>query len=77
MQPMSPSPRLDASWIQWRVQIRYLFNNKTIGISIAHFEQIDRVIFVVWSDKDKEVYEDLIPEYFPPEEEPAEQKEEA
>lgn len=28
---------------------------------------------MVWSDKDKEVYEDLIPEYFPPEE-PAEQK---
>ncbi|KII90222.1 hypothetical protein PLICRDRAFT_40418 [Plicaturopsis crispa FD-325 SS-3] len=27
---------------------------------------LDRVIFVVWSDKDKGVYEDLIPEYFPP-----------
>ncbi|KAJ7127118.1 hypothetical protein C8R44DRAFT_979810 [Mycena epipterygia] len=27
---------------------------------------LDRVIFVVWSNKDKEVYETLIPEYFPP-----------
>ncbi|KAJ7903672.1 A1pp-domain-containing protein [Mycena olivaceomarginata] len=26
----------------------------------------NRVIFVVWSNKDKEVYETLIPEYFPP-----------
>ncbi|KAJ7494622.1 A1pp-domain-containing protein [Mycena galericulata] len=26
---------------------------------------LDRVIFVVWSNKDKEVYETLIPEYFP------------
>jgi len=29
-------------------------------------DQLDRVIFVVWSNKDKGVYEDLIPEYFPP-----------
>ncbi|KAJ6607392.1 hypothetical protein B0H10DRAFT_2178495 [Mycena sp. CBHHK59/15] len=28
--------------------------------------KLDRVIFVVWSNKDKEVYETLIPEYFPP-----------
>ncbi|KAF5390147.1 hypothetical protein D9757_003760 [Collybiopsis confluens] len=28
--------------------------------------KLDRVIFVVWSDKDKSVYESLIPEYFPP-----------
>ncbi|PPQ91035.1 hypothetical protein CVT25_013960 [Psilocybe cyanescens] len=27
--------------------------------------KLDRVIFVVWSDKDLEVYESLIPEYFP------------
>jgi len=27
--------------------------------------KLDRVIFVVWSDDDKRVYEDLIPEYFP------------
>ncbi|KAF9485223.1 A1pp-domain-containing protein [Pholiota conissans] len=27
--------------------------------------KLERVIFVVWSDKDKEVYETLIPEYFP------------
>jgi len=27
--------------------------------------KLDRVIFVVWSNKDKEVYETLIPEYFP------------
>ncbi|KAH9838333.1 A1pp-domain-containing protein [Rhodofomes roseus] len=26
---------------------------------------LERVIFVVWSDKDKGVYEDLIPQYFP------------
>ncbi|KAF9254637.1 A1pp-domain-containing protein [Marasmius fiardii PR-910] len=30
-------------------------------------EQFDRVIFVVFSDKDKGVYETLIPEYFPSE----------
>jgi len=29
-------------------------------------QTLDRVIFVVWSMKDKEVYEKLIPEYFPP-----------
>jgi len=33
-------------------------------------EELDRVIFVVWSNKDKGVYEDLIPEYFPPADEP-------
>ncbi|KAF7330448.1 A1pp-domain-containing protein [Mycena venus] len=27
--------------------------------------KLDRIIFVVWSNKDKEVYETLIPEYFP------------
>jgi len=31
--------------------------------------KLDRVVFVVWSDKDKRVYEELIPEYFPPLEE--------
>ncbi|KAF9071879.1 hypothetical protein BDP27DRAFT_1218582 [Rhodocollybia butyracea] len=30
--------------------------------------KLDRVIFVVWSNKDKSVYESLIPEYFPPSE---------
>ncbi|KAJ3968147.1 A1pp-domain-containing protein [Lentinula raphanica] len=30
--------------------------------------KLDRAIFVVWSDKDKFVYESLIPEYFPPSE---------
>jgi len=35
-------------------------------------DKLDRVIFVVWSNKDKGVYEDLIPEYFSPLEEPAE-----
>ncbi|CAA7265583.1 unnamed protein product [Cyclocybe aegerita] len=34
--------------------------------------KIERVIFVVWSNKDKEVYESLIPEYFPPGEKPQE-----
>ncbi|KAK7033012.1 A1pp-domain-containing protein [Favolaschia claudopus] len=33
--------------------------------------KLDRIIFVVWSNKDKEVYETLLPEYFPAEEEPA------
>jgi len=32
-------------------------------------ETLDLVIFVVWSEKDKDVYEKLIPEYFPPTEE--------
>jgi len=32
-------------------------------------ETLNRVIFVVWHLKDKEVYENLIPEYFPPTEE--------
>ncbi|KAF7312237.1 Macro domain-containing protein [Mycena indigotica] len=44
-----------------------------------HGGKLDRIIFVVWSNKDKEVYETLIPEYFPLEEEsttnePAEQQ---
>lgn len=30
-------------------------------------DQLERVIFVVWSDADKKVYEDLIPLYFPDE----------
>ncbi|KAJ7104264.1 A1pp-domain-containing protein [Mycena belliarum] len=34
--------------------------------------KLDRVIFVVWSNKDKEVYETLIPEYFPPSDAPEE-----
>jgi O-acetyl-ADP-ribose deacetylase (regulator of RNase III) len=34
-------------------------------------DKFDRVILVVWSNKDKGVYEDLIPEYFPPLEEAA------
>ncbi|KAF9466492.1 hypothetical protein BDZ94DRAFT_1251037 [Collybia nuda] len=29
-------------------------------------KKLDRVIFVVWKDTDKAVYESLIPEYFPP-----------
>jgi len=32
--------------------------------------KIERAIFVVWSNTDKEVYELLIPEYFPPGEKP-------
>ncbi|KIY44040.1 macro domain-like protein [Fistulina hepatica ATCC 64428] len=32
----------------------------------SHPEALDRVIFVVFSDKDKSVYEQLIPLYFPP-----------
>ncbi|KAF7796467.1 hypothetical protein EIP86_007644 [Pleurotus ostreatoroseus] len=47
----------------------------------AHAEVFDRVIFVVWSDADKEVYQDLLPLYFPsdevtaPSEEEGDQKE--
>jgi len=29
-------------------------------------DKLDRVVFVVWSDKDKGVYQKLIPHYFPP-----------
>jgi len=34
--------------------------------------KLERVIFVVWSNKDKEVYETLIPEYFPSSDSPHE-----
>jgi len=33
-------------------------------------DKLDRVIFVVWSDRDRDVYRDLIPYYFPQEKEP-------
>ncbi|TFK45874.1 A1pp-domain-containing protein [Heliocybe sulcata] len=39
-------------------------------------DTLERVIFVVWSDADKAVYEELIPEYFPPDSEPSEAKQE-
>lgn len=48
----------DATHIALRVTRQVLDENE---------ERFDRVIFVVFSDKDKEVYETLIPEYFPPE----------
>ncbi|KAJ7591184.1 hypothetical protein C8J56DRAFT_934894 [Mycena floridula] len=32
----------------------------------ADASQVDRIIFVVWSNKDRDVYRDLIPVYFPP-----------
>ncbi|KZT18118.1 A1pp-domain-containing protein [Neolentinus lepideus HHB14362 ss-1] len=35
-----------------------------------------KVIFVVWSDADKAVYEELIPEYFPPDDQPSEAQQE-
>jgi len=31
-----------------------------------HRNELERVIFVVWSNQDRAVYESLIPEYFPP-----------
>lgn len=31
-----------------------------------HGNELERVIFVVWSNQDRAVYETLIPEYFPP-----------
>ncbi|KAF9071875.1 hypothetical protein BDP27DRAFT_1290981 [Rhodocollybia butyracea] len=46
-----------------------------LNVVRKHFEseddstfKLDRVVFVVWSNKDKSVYESLIPEYFPPSE---------
>ncbi|PPQ65299.1 hypothetical protein CVT26_000259 [Gymnopilus dilepis] len=49
----------------------------TLVLVYSNFQQLDRVIFVVWSNKDKEVYQTLIPEYFPEEEEEEEEAEEA
>ncbi|KAF5382197.1 hypothetical protein D9615_004251 [Tricholomella constricta] len=37
--------------------------------------KVERVIFVVWSNKDRDVYRSLIPEYFPPEQEDSEKQE--
>jgi len=39
-------------------------------------DKLDRVIFVVWSDRDRDVYRDLVPHYFPgsQEEEPTEEQ---
>jgi len=34
-------------------------------LELENANKLERVIFVVWSDKDKRVYENLIPEYFP------------
>ncbi|EPQ52877.1 A1pp-domain-containing protein [Gloeophyllum trabeum ATCC 11539] len=39
-----------------------------------HGEKLDRVIFVVWSNTDKDVYEELLPLYFPPEDSASEQE---
>ena len=44
----------------------YNFHLRLSVLSLRILSQLDRVIFVVWSDKDKFVYESLIPEYFPP-----------
>ncbi|KIJ52352.1 hypothetical protein M422DRAFT_202415 [Sphaerobolus stellatus SS14] len=30
-------------------------------------DSLEKVVFVVWSDKDRDVYQELIPQYFPPE----------
>jgi len=54
-------PIVDATHIalnEVRTYLEHLTEDKAI-----------QVIFVVWSDKDKEVYENLIPLYFPPEDE--------
>lgn len=37
--------------------------------------KIERVIFVVWSNKDRDIYRSLIPEYFPPESDSSEKEE--
>ncbi|KAI0077857.1 A1pp-domain-containing protein [Panus rudis PR-1116 ss-1] len=41
--------------------------NEVRGFVDENDEKLERVIFVVWSDEDKEVYENLLPLYFPPE----------
>ncbi|KAK7039138.1 hypothetical protein VNI00_010042 [Paramarasmius palmivorus] len=51
-------PIVDATHIALRV-VREFYETE-------QGNKLERVVFVVFSDKDKEVYETLIPEYFPP-----------
>jgi len=49
---------------------RVALNTARVFLDSEQGSKLERVIFVVWSDKDKDVYEKLIPEYFPPAENP-------
>ncbi|KDR76348.1 hypothetical protein GALMADRAFT_247754 [Galerina marginata CBS 339.88] len=51
---------------------RIALNTARIFLESEAGNKLERVIFVVWSNKDKEVYESLIPEYFPPADKPQE-----
>ncbi|EIN10011.1 A1pp-domain-containing protein [Punctularia strigosozonata HHB-11173 SS5] len=51
-------PIKDATHIALTEVRKFLDNEQAANI-------LERVIFVVWSDKDKEVYEHLLPDYFP------------
>jgi len=45
---------------------RIALNEVRTFLDSEHGDELERVIFVVWSNQDKSVYESLIPEYFPP-----------
>jgi len=44
---------------------RIALNEVRTFLESEHGNKLERVIFVVWSNQDKKVYESLIPEYFP------------
>ncbi|KAF8807059.1 A1pp-domain-containing protein [Phlegmacium glaucopus] len=45
---------------------RIALNEVRTFLESEHGDELERVIFVVWSSQDKSVYESLIPEFFPP-----------
>jgi len=45
---------------------RIALNEVRTVLESEHGNELERVIFVVWSNQDRIVYESLIPEYFPP-----------
>ncbi|KIM39737.1 hypothetical protein M413DRAFT_28931 [Hebeloma cylindrosporum] len=49
---------------------RIALNTARTFLESENGNKLERVIFVVWSNKDKGVYEELIPEFFPPGEKP-------
>ncbi|KIM26545.1 hypothetical protein M408DRAFT_72484 [Serendipita vermifera MAFF 305830] len=53
-------PIVDATEVALETTRTFLDQNESA-------KDIDRVIFVVWSDKDKHVYEHLLPQFFPQE----------
>jgi O-acetyl-ADP-ribose deacetylase (regulator of RNase III) len=44
---------------------RIALNEVRTFLESEHGNELERVLFVVWSNQDKNVYESLIPEYFP------------